>query len=300
MIKLYLRRVGWFVFYAAKRFYHSDVVLLAGGVGYSALMSFVPVVAVLVTLLSTLFKQERLFRIFEEQLRMFVPGHTEALLEPVQTFMQSSYLFGGIGLIVLIVFASLSFRVLQSAMTHIFEIPPSQQDSDGFSFSLLIPYLYLFVLAVFLFALTLAVGFLEGLRGESIVVFGYRLSMAPISPGFLIYATSYLWLVIIFSSIYKILSPVEVRLRYAAMGGLIAGSLWEIMRRILVFYFQNISVINVIYGSLATLMVILVTVQWGASIILLGAQFVAQLVRADRQGIAWHEVTDEVDESLDN
>jgi membrane protein len=57
--------------------------------------------------------------------------------------------------------------------------------------------------------------------------------------------------------------------------------LWEITRHLLVWYFSKLSLVNMIYGSFATAIIILVSLEVGAIILLLGAQVIAEYERID-------------------
>nr|WP_217632645.1 YhjD/YihY/BrkB family envelope integrity protein [Marinobacter sp. AC-23] len=72
------------------------------------------------------------------------------------------------------------------------------------------------------------------------------------------------------------------------MGGLVAAVLWEATRLLLMYYFLNISFVNAIYGSLATIIVILISLEIASIILLLGAQVIAELERSERLGLSWH------------
>jgi membrane protein len=55
--------------------------------------------------------------------------------------------------------------------------------------------------------------------------------------------------------------------------------LWEITRRVLVWYFRVLSMVNVIYGSIATTVVALLSIEVAVLILLFGAQVIAELER---------------------
>jgi uncharacterized BrkB/YihY/UPF0761 family membrane protein len=67
--------------------------------------------------------------------------------------------------------------------------------------------------------------------------------------------------------------------RHALLGGIVAAVLWEIARHILVWYFSTLSFVNVIYGSLGTAVVILLSLEVASIILLLGAQVIAEFER---------------------
>ena len=87
------------------------------------------------------------------------------------------------------------------------------------------------------------------------------------------------------------LEPVPVgilSLRHALLGGLTATILWEITRHILVWYFTNLSLVNIVYGTFATAIIILLTLEAAAIIILLGAQVIAEYERIGKPSDSAH------------
>jgi YihY family inner membrane protein len=93
----------------------------------------------------------------------------------------------------------------------------------------------------------------------------------------------------LFASLYKIIPVVTVSFTRALAGGLTAALLWELLRHFLVAYYSNIPTVNVIYGSMATIVIILLTLEAAAFILLLGAQVIAHLQRNANLGIPWHQ-----------
>jgi YihY family inner membrane protein len=108
----------------------------------------------------------------------------------------------------------------------------------------------------------------------------------------LIYLIGVLGLVLLFTLFYKIMPVAKVSFRRALAGGLTATILWEIVRHLLVSYYTKISVVNVLYGSMATIIIVLLTLEAVALILLLGAQVIADLQRSANAGIPWHEDPD--------
>jgi len=72
---------------------------------------------------------------------------------------------------------------------------------------------------------------------------------------------------------------VRVRFRHALIGGITATVLWEITRRVLIWYYATVSMVNVIYGSIAITVVALISIEVVAVILLLGAQVIVELER---------------------
>ena len=82
--------------------------------------------------------------------------------------------------------------------------------------------------------------------------------------------------------------PIKVNFRRALAGGSIAAILWEIVRNIMVWYFDNLSLVNVVYGSLGTVIIVLLSMEVAAVIILLGAQVIAELERSAQLDLPWY------------
>jgi len=78
------------------------------------------------------------------------------------------------------------------------------------------------------------------------------------------------------TSLYLVMPVGRIAFRQALIGGITATILWEITRRILVWYYSAISLVNLIYGSLATVVVFLLSIEAAALILLLGAQVIAE------------------------
>ena len=67
--------------------------------------------------------------------------------------------------------------------------------------------------------------------------------------------------------------------RHALIGGVTATVLWEITRHVLVWYFATLSQVTVVYGSLTTAIVVLLSLEIGATLLLFGAQVISEYER---------------------
>jgi uncharacterized BrkB/YihY/UPF0761 family membrane protein len=75
----------------------------------------------------------------------------------------------------------------------------------------------------------------------------------------------------------------HITVRHALLGGVTAAILWEITRHVLVWYFEKLSLVNIIYGSFATAVVVLLSIEIASIILLLGAQVIAEFERATEE-----------------
>ena len=70
---------------------------------------------------------------------------------------------------------------------------------------------------------------------------------------------------------------------HALLGGVSAGLFWEITRHVLVWYYTTISQVRLVYGSFATAIAVLLSVEISAIVLLLGAQVIAEYERMGRE-----------------
>ncbi|MEQ5801779.1 YihY/virulence factor BrkB family protein [Halomonas sp. H10-9-1] len=282
-----LPRIARFLWRVICAFLRNRGVLLAGGVGYNILLSIVPLFAVMVVLLTRVVDQQQLLEVLTIQARHLAPAHAEVLLDAVDTLLASRDVIGLLGFPVLLLFSSFAFRMLEDALAIIFHAPDTPHQGRRVWVSVLLPYAFMLVLGAGLLALTLAVSLLSGLNALTLALRGHALPLAGLSEP-LLNLTSFAGVFLLFSAIYKVLPVVRIALRRALVGGFVAALLWEGVRLLLVYYFANLSFVNAVYGSLATLIVVLLSLEVGAIILLLGAQVIAELERNARLGLPWH------------
>lgn len=282
-----------FVLHVLTRFFGpSNGLLLSSAVAYNTLLSVVPLFAVILIFASRFIDEYRLLAIISAELGHVAPGQAEALTEALAQFLAARELIGFVGFLVLLFFSSIAFRVLENAMGVIFG-PHPQNKRRSFWMSALLPYMFMVVLTLAIMILTAGTAALDAIGREAgripIVHVSISLDRAT---SVLLYIAGVTGLTLMFTAIYKVLPVTQISFRRALVGGLTAAILWEIVRHILVWYFSNISLVNIVYGSLATVIIVLLTLEVASVILLLGAQVIAQLERNSNAGVAWYENTE--------
>jgi len=256
-----------------RHFLANKGLLLASAVSYNTLLSLIPLFALLLVILSHVYDEQRLTDLLLTELGALMPGHTDELSRQVQSFLGNRELIGWVGFIVLLFFSSWAFRSLEDAFAVIF---PRPRAARRLWISAVIPYAFIFVLGLGLLLQAVLVSLLEGLSDSQLALLGDYFTAAELSAA-MISVFSFLGLAALFTGIYRFMPVVDVRLRHAVIGGLVAAILWEIVRNFLVWWFSNVSLVNVVYGSLAAVVIVLLTLETAAIILLLGAQVIAEL-----------------------
>ena len=89
-------------------------------------------------------------------------------------------------------------------------------------------------------------------------------------------------LALLLTALYMVMPVGRLSFRHALAGGVTATILWEIVRRVLRWYFETLSTVNVVYGSLASTIGVLLTLEAAALVLLFGAQVIAELERSTK------------------
>lgn len=262
-------------------FRRNRALLLSGAVAYNTLLSLVPLFALLLVALSHLVDQRLLVHTVALNLEFLVPGQARAITEQVAAFVAHRHVVGGIGGAALLFFSAMAFSILESAMAVIFHHGAPKRRHPVVAAAL--PYLFVVALGAGLLFVTLMTGALEALGRGSLHVLGHAWSLAHLSRAVL-YGVGVAGSALMLTALYMVLPAQRVTFRGALAGGIAVSLLWEAVRHVLVWYFQTLSMVNIVYGSLATAVIALLTLEAAALILLFGAQVIAELDRlAERQ-----------------
>ena len=251
--------------------------LLAGAVAYYTLLSIIPMFALILVLLSQFRETPALLTALDEYLVLVAPGQTEALVAQIGVFLENWKVVGGTGLVLLLFFSSIAFTVLENAMSVIFFHRVAVKRRH-FLISAIIPYFYISLLAAGMLLVNAVSGTLTALDSRTVKVLGHVWSLDG-AEAVLIYLLGIVGEIALLTSLYLVMPVGRLALRHALIGGVTAAPLWEITRHILVWYFSTLSLVNLVYGSFAATILILLSLEAAAIILLLGAQVIAEYER---------------------
>lgn len=253
-------------------------VLLASGVAYNTLLSVVPMLAVILVALSHFADEQVLLETTREYVDLIAPGQADEFTAQLDSFLENRQVVGAVGFLTLLFFSSFAFTMLENAMSVIF-YHRVRVHRRHFAVSAIIPYVYILLLAIGMFAVTVMSAALRTVEEGTRSVLGVTISLDT-TTSVLIYLIGLGGEAVLLTSLYLVMPVGRIALRHALIGGVTATLLWELTRRILAWYFSSLSYINIIYGSFATVIVILVSLEIAAVILLLGAQVIAEYERS--------------------
>ena len=268
-------RLFRFVLRVGRDFIRNQGPLLAGAIAYYTLLSIVPLSILALLVLTNFMDEQHLIYTLSTYLEMAIPGYAATLTEQVRTFLEHRTAIGFIGITGLLFFGSTAFSMLENAMSVIFYQRVIIYRRN-FLVSAIIPYAYIFVMGLGILLVSFIVGAIETLESRQLTFLGWSLNLDG-AAGLTLYILGLVGEVLMLTSFYLVMPVVRVRFSHAIIGGLTAAALWEITRRVLVWYYSVFTTVNVIYGSIAITVVTLVSIEAVAVILLLGAQVIAEL-----------------------
>ncbi len=262
-----------------KAFSANQGLLLAGAVAYYALLSIVPMLILMVIALSHVIDQSVLLATLRSALEYVVPGQGKAVVTELSAFLAQREFIGWVLLATMLFFSQLGFKVLENAISVIF-LHRVAVRRRHFIVSLLLPFGYIIFIGAILMIGTFVLTDLVSMGATRLEVLGYSWSMTGATQ-FALYAVGVLTEILLISAIYFFMPVGRLSAQHALIGGASAALLWEIIRHGLRWYFGTLSQVSVVYGSLATAIIVLLSFEVAATILLLGAQVIAEYERID-------------------
>lgn len=255
-----------FVRYAGRRFKEDNCLRVASSLSYTSLLAIVPLTAIAFSMLAA-------FPVFEGareqfQAAMFenlLPSTAEATQEYFNTFVRNSTTLSAVGIVGLALTAVLLLGTIESAMNGIFRVVrPRALGPRLLVFWALITLGPLmlgasFSLSGYLFAATRWLGVDDS-------GFGF-IDVAAVLPTLMI--------VIAFSAFYLIVPNRPVDARGAVMGGIVAGVLFSLLRKIFGLYVTSIPTYQTVYGAVSAVPIFLVWMYASWTVVLFGASITA-------------------------
>ncbi len=272
-----LSHPGTFALRVVKGFRANQGLLLAGAVAYYALLSIVPLLILMAIALSHFIDQSALLEALGRYIGWLAPGQSKFIVGELTNFLAHREVMGWVLLGTMLFFSSLAFTVLENAMSVVF-LHRVAIRRRHFLVSAILPYVYIVCLGVGLLLVTVVSGSLQAMGEESVEYLGYRWSLSGFS-GVLLYLLGLAGEIFLLTSVYLVMPVGRLSLRHALIGGVTAALFWELTRHILVWYFATLSQVGVVYGSLTTAIVVLLSFEIAATLVLLGAQVISEFER---------------------
>jgi membrane protein len=270
---------AWDIFTDAfKNFQRNGDVNLAASIAFYAILSSIPLIILTILAASAVFGynpriQVEVIRAVQE----FHPYFTGEFLIQLGAVEDKGRLLGWVGIISLVWTASLIFNSVQAALGIIFR----SRERRGFFASKL--------LAIAMIPLGWTVGVINvGITYASTMManktvaanFG-SLVRGLLASAVFRYALPYLLMVAFFTFVYRVMSTGKVSVRNALMGSALFSALMEITKHLYAWYMSRGTNYNIIYGSLETVVIVVIWVFYVSVILLFCAELISSYQKRD-------------------
>jgi membrane protein len=258
---------------AALDFRRHGCTSLAASLAFFTLLSFFPLVFLLLYLVSFIVSQERIgYEFLLDFLQGFFPTFGAELAEEVKR-VASEQAVRWVVLFTFAWFGLLVFYELDYAVNEVFEIPQHRHPLISMAVSIVLlglVGLLLILSYVVTQMLDLMVRNAPRIGGIDVVAVGaHELLLSYLLP-FILVLTAV-------TCLYRYLPHTQPAWGHAMVGGLVLAVLWEFAKHVFSSYIQNLSVYSRMYGSLLVVVLFLLWVYYSAALFLFGAAIVHRL-----------------------
>ena len=258
------------IFLTARGLDGHDATQRAAGVAYYAILSAFPLLLGLIAVFGYFLPSLNL----QEELLIFVgknlPGATDFLRQNIVNVVKLRGPAGILSIVLLFWSASGMFGAISQAINRAWD------NRRGRRF-------YISKAHEVGMALGTGILFLSSLGASTLISLSGEIFDLP--PSFIILVeagsrlAAFLLLLAVFLLLYKFIPNVKTHWRYVWPGALLAAILFEIARTLFIIYLEKYANYQLIYGSIASIIVLLVWIYYSAFIMILGAEFTFQYSR---------------------
>src|SRR3972149_985918 len=252
-----------------------DAAHWAPGVAYYAFLSIFPLLLGLIALFGFFLPSVNL----QDELLNYVgdniPGATEILKQNIASIIELRGAMGVLSIVVFLWGASAMFRAASRAINRAWNIRR---------------YRNFFIRKARELGMVFGIGilFLLSLGASAIISILHGMFNLPAADLVIVDGSSrllaFLLILAVFLLLYKLVPNTRTYWRHIWPGALLAAVLFEIARTLFVFYLENFANYQLIYGSIASIIVLLVWIYYSAFIMILGAEFTFQYGRRRDSG----------------
>jgi membrane protein len=247
-----------------------DAVHRAAGVAFYAILSIFPLLLGLIALFGFFLPSVNL----QDELLKFVgnniPGAADIVRQNIMGIIRLRSTLGVLSIVILFWSGSAMFRAISLAINRAWDI------LRGRSF---------FIRRAHELGMVFGTGilFLLSLAASAIISILCRALDLPSADLIIVNVGSrlvaFLLMLAVFLLLYKFIPNTKTYWRYVWPGALLAAILFEVARTLFIFYLENFAIYQLIYGSITSIIVLLVWIYYSAFIMILGAEFTFQYSR---------------------
>jgi membrane protein len=242
----------------------------AGGVAYYTIISIFPLLLGLTAIFGFFLRSLNL----QDELLKFVgnniPGSTNILKENIANIIRLRGIMSILSIVILFWSASALFDSISLAINRAWNISISR---------------HFFVRKASELSMVFGTGilFLKSLGASTIITIMQSALILPAAYLIIVYTSTklvvFLLVFSVFLLLYKFVPNTKTYWRSVWPGALLAAVLFELARTLFIFYLDNFANYQLIYGSITSIIILLIWIYYSAFVMILGAEFTFQYSR---------------------
>ncbi len=261
---------------AIKNYKYNGNANQAAAISLYAILSFIPLFILTMLVANYIFGARPVVQHeLMETIQGFNPYFSESLLEQLGHIEQKEQVLGWVGIFSLVWFSAMIFNAIEQAMNIIFRSRKYRN------------YLVSKLLAISMIPMGWTIGivsvgftYISTLLAEQPLLSSKQFIILPFLHGALFrYILPYFLTVAFFTIVYKVIPTVKVSLGSALTGAAIFSALTEIAKHFFTWYVSKYTRYHVIFGSLETLVILVIWVFYVALILLFCAELISSYQR---------------------
>ncbi len=252
-----------------------DATHMAAGVAYYAMLSLFPLTVGLISLLGLILDSEALEGEVITFLQSYIPGSKELLAANINATGGIRGFLGIVSFLGLFWSASLLFGAITRVVNRAWDI---HQDRPFYIDKLRHILMAFSVAPLFLMSIGTTAS-LHILASHDVPVIGRVEFLDNDAINIITRPLPFLFTLSIFLLIYKFLPNTKTYWRYVWPGALLGAVLFEVFKSIFVYYMENFADYERVYGSLASVMILLAWTYFSGLILIAGAEFSSEYER---------------------
>lgn len=254
-----------------QRCVHDQITVISGYLAYISLLSLVPLIAVIFSMLGAF----PMFSDLRTEIEAFmyanvIPSRGDEIQGYITQFIGNTAKMTAFGIAALVVVALMLIHNIDKSLNKIWRITKRPRLIISFS--------------IYWMILTLG----PILVGSSIALTSYLVTLTKYADNYtlgfstyLLGLVPYLFSLIAFFLLYLVVPNIKVKMKHAIWGALLATVLFEFFKRGFALYISHFPSYQAIYGALALVPILFVWVYLSWVVVLLGAELTALLQQLD-------------------
>lgn len=260
-----------------------DCANMAAGLAYYAFFSIFPLILALIALFSLIGEPTDVQERIVKAVGTYLPGSTELVAENVRSVIENRGSAGVIAVLSLLWSASAFFTAVRKSINRAWNV----EKDRSFLGQKVVEFTLILVVAILLFVsigFTFISSFLDDvlslyLRAGNGFIDERVLSLPLTALNFGLALLPVLLTFFIFVALYRFIPNTTVRISDVWLAALVAAILFEIAKWSFVWYVTNFARYNLVYGSLASVIVLLFWAYVSTVILLLGAEMASEYAK---------------------